>query len=298
MNVEHLKLFIRVAATNNISLAGNELGLSPAVSSAHINKLENGLGVRLIHRTTRKVSLTEEGQAFLPHAEQVLTSIETAQASVGAGSMTPQGSLRVTASASFGRMHIIPALKGFLNTYPDLKVDLRLSDSITDMVEGGFDIAVRNAALNDSTLIARKLARDKRIICAAPSYLEKYGEPQTPHELEHHRCIGLIGLDSWTFNTPDGILSIKTQNALRVDNGEAVRDACVEGIGITLNSIWCAYQKIQNGELVQIIKGYPVEPETAIWAVYPSSRLLAPKVRAFIDYFVDYFGETPYWEHP
>lgn len=127
MNIEHLKLFVRVAVTNNISLAGKELGLSPAVASAHINKLEDGLGVRLIHRTTRKVSLTEEGQAFRPHAENVLGSVETARSAVGSGRISPQGTLRITAPASFGRMHMIPALKGFLSSYPDLKVDYALA---------------------------------------------------------------------------------------------------------------------------------------------------------------------------
>lgn len=295
MNIEHLKLFVRIAATSNISLAGKELGLSPAVSSAHINKLEEGLGIKLIHRTTRKVSLTEDGQVFLPHAEQVLDSVEVARASVGAGSVTPQGTLRIAASASFGRMHIIPALKGFLQQFPDLQVDLRLSDSIIDMVEGGFDIAVRIAALNDSTLVARKLAGDHRIICAAPEYLEKRGEPQKPQDLLEHDLVELIGIDAWVFDTPEGQQTIKNRSTLRVDNGEAIRDACINGVGITVCSTWIAYQQLQNGELVQVLKDYPLVSDTAIWAVYPSSRLLAPKVRAFIDYFVNYYGDTPYW---
>jgi DNA-binding transcriptional LysR family regulator len=296
MNIEHLKLFVRIAATHNISMAGKELNLSPAVASSHINKLEDVLAVRLIHRTTRKVSLTEEGQAFLPHAEEVLASIETAKSAVGSGSISPQGTLRVTAPASFGRMHIIPALKGFLSEYPDLKVDLRLSDSIVDMVEGGFDIAIRDASLNDSTLIARKLTRDNRIVCVSPDYIVQYGEPQTPEDLLQHQCINLMGLDNWLFDTPKGQASIKTKSVLRIDNGEAVRDACVSGLGITVSSTWCSYEHLKSGELVQILQGYPLVSPTNIWAVYPSSRLLAPKVRAFIDYLADYFGKVPYWE--
>lgn len=296
MNIEHIKLFVRVAATNNISLAGKDLGLSPAVASGHISKLEHSLGVRLVHRTTRRVSLTEEGVAFLPHAEEVLASVEMARASVGAGSITPQGTLRVTASASFGRMHLIPALAGFIEHYPDLKIDLRLSDSITDLVEGGFDIAVRNSQLNDSSLIARKLASDKRIICAAPQYLEKYGEPESPDDLRGHKFIDLIGAENWAFKTPKGSQNVKHQGPLRMDNGEALRDACVNGIGITICSVWCAYQKLNSGELVEILSDYPLDMNVDIWAVYPSSRMLAPKVRAFIDYFADHFGENPYWE--
>ena len=297
MNIEHLKLFVRLATTHNISMAGQELGLSPAVSSAHINKLEEGLGVRLVHRTTRKVSLTEEGQAFLPHAEEVLASVEAARASVGAGSALPVGTLRVTAPASFGRLHLIPALKEFLARYPDLTVDFRFSDTIVDMVEGGFDIAIRDAELQDSTLIARKLAPDNRIICAAPEYIEIHGEPKTPQELLEHQCVNLAGLTTWVFEGKDGPISVKTKGSFRTDNGDAMRDACTGGLGIAINSTWSVYQQLDRGELVQILKDYPLVSDTAIWAVYPSSRLLAPKVRAFIDYFSEYYGSPPYWDN-
>ena len=296
MNIEHLKLFIRVAASHNISQAGAELGLSPAVASAHINKLEEGLGVRLIHRTTRKVSLTEEGKDFLPYAENVLSSVDAACASVGVGNSLPSGTLRVSASASFGRMHLVPALKGFLSCYPDLNVDLRLSDSIIDMVEGGFDIAIRIAELKDSTLVARKLAPDNRIICASPDYLKQYGEPTSPQDLINHCCISLLGLDHWRFKVPSGEQVVKVQGSFRTDNGEAVRDACTNGIGIAINSIWSVYQQLQKGELVQVLKDYPLMSDTAVWAVYPSSRLLAPKVRAFIDYYSQCFSAPLYWD--
>lgn len=296
MNIEHLKLFIRLAATNNISLAGRELGVSPAVASAHISKLEEGLGVRLVHRTTRKVSLTEEGVAFLPHAEEVLSSIEAARASVGSGNALPKGTLRVTAPSSFGRMHMMPALKGFLSQYPELSIDLRLTDAIVDLVEGGFDIAIRNADLKNSSLIARKLAPDNRIVCASPDYIEKFGEPKSPHELRDHQCITLVGLESWVFDTPEGHLNIKTKGSFRTDHGEAVRDGCVDGLGIAMNATWNVYQHLERGELLQILKNYPLVSGAAIWAVYPSSRLLAPKVRAFIDYFGECYGSPPYWD--
>lgn len=296
MNIEHLKLFVRVAALQNISLAGKELGLSAAVSSAHVNKLEDSLGVRLLHRTTRQVSLTEEGRTFLPYAEDVLAGIETAKASVGAGKITPQGRLRVTAPASFGRMHLVPALKPFLENNPDLSIDLRLSDSIVDMVEGGFDVAIRDAELNDSTLIARKLARDKRILVASPDYLEQYGQPQLPEDLQQFECVTLTGLEHWQFKRDSGNVNIKVKNRLGTDNGEAVRDAAVAGLGITISSLWCCYQQLQSGELVEVLNDHPLASNTSIWAVYPSTRLLAPKVRAFIDHFNHYFGDEPYWE--
>lgn len=296
MNNDHLKLFVRVAATHNISLAGSELGLSPPVASMHLNKLEESLGVKLIHRTTRRVSLTEEGREFLPHAEEILNAVNSARASIGAGSFAPQGTIRITAPSSFGRMHIVPALKSFTQAHPQLKVDLRQSDSIVDMVEGGFDIAIRNATLIDSSLVARKLAPDRRIICASPSYLKEFGEPKTPEDLAAHNCINLIGIDHWDFQSADGIIRIKPKGAIRIDNGESLRDVCIDGAGITLTSIWCAYQALAEGKLVQVLADYPLASDTAIWAVYPSSRLLAPKVRAFIDFFIQYYGEQPYWE--
>jgi len=296
MNIEHLKLFVRLATTHNISLAGRELGISPAVASSHISKLEEELGVRLVHRTTRKVSLSEEGEAFFPHAEEVLSSIEAARAAVGAGKGSPGGTLRVAAPASFGRMHLMPAMKGFLSRYPDLTIDVRFSDTIVDLVEGGFDIAIRNAELKDSTLIARKLAPDKRIVCASPDYLAKFGEPNSPLDLQNHHCVSIVGLETWVFDTPDGHLSIKSRGSFRTNNGDAVRDACADGLGIAMNATWSVYKHLHRGELVHILQDTPLVSDTAIWAVYPTSQLLAPKVRVFIDYFTAYYGSPPYWD--
>ncbi|GAB3484977.1 LysR family transcriptional regulator [Marinomonas epiphytica] len=296
MNAEYLKLFIRLAATHNISQAGAELGLSPAVASNHLNKLEESLGVRLLHRTTRKVSLSQEGESFLPYAQEVIASMEAARNAVGAGNHSPSGKLRVTAPASFGRMHLVPAIKGFLTQYPDISLELRLSDTIVDMVEGGFDIAIRNAELKDSSLIARKLATDKRVVCAAPSYLAEHGYPQSPKDLDNHMCINLIGVDGWRFKSPQGEYLAKTKAQFQTDNGEAMRDACSAGLGLAINATWSAYKELKSGELVVVLEDHPLAADAAIWAVYPSSRLLAPKVRAFIDYFSSYFGDNPYWD--
>jgi len=296
MNIEHLNLFVRIAQTSNISMAGKELGLSAAVASSYINKLETHLGVRLIHRTTRKVSLTQEGEAFLPHAEDVLASVEGARSSVGAGETSPRGTLRIAAPASFGRLHLVPALNGFLAQYPNLTIDLKLSDTIVDLVAGGFDIAIRNSALKDSSLIARKLAVDNRIVCASPHYIAKNGMPKNPEALKNHQCLTLIGLDNWTFQTGKDQQTIKAQGVFRTDNGEAIRDAAINGLGITLSSTWNAYQHLKTGELIQVLDQYPLVSDTAIWALYPSTRQLAPKVRAFIDYFAEYFGTPPFWD--
>ncbi|GDY25903.1 LysR family transcriptional regulator [Agarivorans sp. Toyoura001] len=295
MNIEHLKLFVRLASTHNISQAGQELGLSPPVASMHISRLEESLGARLVHRTTRKVSLTEEGVAFLPHAKEILLRVDAGKASVGSGSALPQGVLRIAVPSSFGRMHIIPALKEFLALYPDLSVDISLSDSMFDLVEGGFDVSIRNATLHDSSLIARKLAADKRIICASPEYLAKHGKPENPEQLVNHQCIKQAGLAHWNFATTNGPFNFKVKGHIRVDNGEAVRDLCADGMGLAKCATWIAYEQLKSGQLVQVLEDYPLLDNAAIWAVYPSATLLAPKVRVFIDYFLQCFGSPPYW---
>jgi DNA-binding transcriptional LysR family regulator len=296
MNLDHLDLFLRIARHRNISLAGRELGLSAAAASAQLNKLEATIGARLVHRTTRSVSLTEDGEVFLSYAEDMLSSLDSARAAMGVGNASPKGRLRVAAPASFGRMHLLPALAEFLALYPDLQVDCRLSDTIVDLVEGGFDIAIRNAALPDSSMIARKLAPDQRLLCASPAYLAQHGEPQHPQDLAQHDCITLIGLEDWLFESPDGPVSVQARGRFRTDNGEAIRDACLNGMGITINSSWSAYESLRRGELVEVLKDFPLASDTAIWAIYPSSRQLAAKVRVFIDFFADRFAGQPYWD--
>lgn len=277
-------------------MAGNDLGLSPAVASAHIGKLEDSLGTSLIHRTTRKISLTDDGEIFLPLAENIIASAEAAKAAIGSGSYTPHGTLRICAPASFARMYIIKGLEGFMCQYPQLKIELKLSDNIIDMVEGGFDIAIRDAELNDSSFKARKLAKDDRKILASPKYLASHGTPNNPDELAGHCCINLFGLETWHFDLPDGLKTIKTNTVLRVDNGEAVRDACAAGLGLAISSTWCSYKEIASGELIEVLADFPLQRKTDIWAVYPNSQFISPKVRVFIDYFSEYFGDKLCWE--
>ncbi len=225
-----------------------------------------------------------------------MATVEAARGAVGVGHKAPTGTLRVTASASFGRLHLVPALKGFMAKYPELTIDFRFSDSIIDMVEGGFDVAVRLAELKDSSLVARKLAPDRRIVVASPEYLAQHGTPQSPEELVNHECVTLAGLENWVFETPEGQYSMRASGSFRTDNGDAMRDACIDGLGVSINSIWSVYKQLQKGELVEILQDYPLVMNASIWAVYPSSRLIAPKVRAFIDYFAEYYGQPPYWE--
>lgn len=296
MNIEHLRLFVRLAAIQNISQAGQTLGLSPAVASAHLTKLEQSLNVRLISRTTRSVSLTQEGQDFLPHAENIIANVEAAKSALGVGDTSPTGTLRITAPSTFARLHLQPIVKDFLSQYPELDIDLMLSDTIMDLVQGGFDLAIRNADLKDSTLVARKLANDKRIICASPEYIEKYGEPKCPKDLKDHQCINLTGGETWSFQTKCGLMNIKTRGRFKTDNGDAMRDATCDGLGLSINSRWSSYKELKEGRLIQVLKDYPLASDYGIWAVYPSSRLLAPKVRVFIDYLVKCYQAPVYWD--
>ncbi len=292
MKIEHVRLFLRVAVTKNISQAGKELDLSAAVASLQLKRLEESLGVRLLHRSTRKISLTEDGESFLPHAEALVESFESARESVGAGRIVPRGKLRITASASFARLHVVPLLGSFLQRYPELSVDMYLSDRLVDLVEGGFDLAIRDTELKDSAYIARRLAPVRRVVCAAPAYLNAYGTPKAPADLLQHHCVTMMGLEQWCFQTPEGERSYQVSGPFRTDNGEAARDACLAGMGITISSTWCCYRELKQGQLVEILSDYPLISDTALWAVYPSSRLLAPKVRACIDFLREAYANT------
>lgn len=300
MNRDRLLLFVRSAKTLNISAAGKEMGLSPAVASAYLQKLEAELGVRLLHRTTRKVSLTEDGQVFLPHAENVLASWEAATASVGLGSEMPTGTIRIAAPASFGRMHLRPALTQFLREFPGVQVDLRCTDTLIDLIEGGYDLAIRNSELKDSRLVAKKLASDHRVLCATEAYLQRCGVPKKPDDLKDHECIVLNGMDQWVFKQKNTERRIKVNGRFRTDNGEIVRDACLDGFGISINSLWSIYQDLQSNRLQIVLPNEELVSNTAIWAVYPSSRVLPLKVRYLIDFLTQYFGGShqskPYWD--
>jgi DNA-binding transcriptional LysR family regulator len=298
MDLDDLALFVRVARLGSISAAGRDLGASPAAASARLAAFEKRLGARLVHRTTRAATLTLDGLAFLPHAEQVLEAARSARAALGRDGDLPRGTLRAALPASFARMHILPALPDFAALYPDLALDLRLSDVVADLVEGAFDVAVRNAELADSNVVARKLAPDHRLLVAAPSYLAERGVPAVADDLRRHACLVVGGHDRWAMQGRDGApTTIAVTAALRVDDGGAVRDAAVAGLGVALMSTWCAGDALRAGSLVPVLARHPLVSRHALWAIYPSARLLAPKVRAFIDWLARRFGPgQPYWD--
>ena len=300
MDTEALRLFVLAAEKLNISAAGRALGLAPAVSSARLAKLENSLGADLLHRSTRKVSLSLEGEEFLPYAREILGQEAAGRAALGQGQASPTGKLRFTAPSTFAQLYIAPILPVFLKKYPGITLDLRLSDSRFDLIEGSFDLAVRNSALEDTSLKGRKLAQDQRILCAAPTYLAQHGAPITPEDLIQHSLIGFVDQEPRRLISQDGqsgeFNPKEAGGQLIIDDGLSQKIATLAGAGISINSIWSVHQELQSGQLVQVLPEYQMAEETVIWLVYPKANVLSPKVRVFIDFLLEHIGKSPAWE--
>ena len=295
-NLGDLEVFVRVIATGSMSTAARDLGLSPAVVSKRIKRLEDKLGTRLLQRTTRQISLTEAGQGFHERVLTVLGGLEEAEAFASGRSSEVNGTLKISASTSFGRMHVAPHLKPFMEAHPDLAIHLVLSDEFTDIVGGGFDLAIRIAELNDSSLVARRLAPVRRVLCAAPSYLAAHGTPETLDDLKKHRCLPAHNHDSWRLEGPTGPVTLRPEGMLITNSSEVLREAVIAGLGIALRSTWDVGAELKSGKLVQVLPHYESSRNVALSAVYPSRQFLPAKVRLFIDYLAELYGPVPYWE--
>lgn len=295
-NLGDLEVFVRVIAAGSMSTAARDLGLSPAVVSKRIKRLEDKLGTRLLQRTTRQISLTEAGQGFHERVLTVLGGLEEAEAFASGRSSEVNGTLKISASTSFGRMHVAPHLKPFMEAHPDLAIHLVLSDEFTDIVGGGFDLAIRIAELNDSSLVARRLAPVRRVLCAAPSYLAEYGMPETLDDLKKHRCLPAHNHESWRLEGPNGPVTLRPEGMLITNSSEVLREAVIAGLGIALRSTWDVGAELKSGKLVQVLPQYESSRNVALSAVYPSRQFLPAKVRLFIDYLAELYGPVPYWE--
>lgn len=290
-----LDVFAHVVTARSMSAAGRELKLSPAVISKRIRRLEDRLGVRLLQRTTRQLSLTEAGQGFYERVVAILGSIEESESWVSRGAGQARGTLRVSAPTSFGRMHIAPHLKPFLDANPMVNVELILSDAFVDIIGEGFDLAVRIADLRDSSLVAKRLAPNHRVLCAAPAYLDAHGVPQTLEELERHTLIA-HNADQWRLEGPEGPVSVRVTGPLRTNSSEVVREALLAGLGIALRSTWDVGPELKSGALIRVLPAYSVGRRVAVYVVYPSRRHMEQKVRTFVDYLAELYGATPYWD--
>lgn len=299
MDTESVRLFVLAAEKLNISAAGRELGMAPAVASVRLAKLEKTLGADLLRRSTRKVALSLEGAEFLPYAREILAQESAAHAVLGRGNAAATGTLRFTAPSTFAQLYVAPILPEFLERHPGIRLDLRLSDMEFDLIQGSFDLALRNAALADSSLKGRKLADDMRILCASPDYLDQHGMPTHPDELATHQLIAfkeqtpiqLVGRDgsAGQFNPREAGCR------LIVDDGLSQKIATIAGAGISMNALWSVHRELAHSSLVRVLPDYKVDDQTALWLVYPKSNVLTAKVRIFIDYLMEKIGNAPDW---
>jgi DNA-binding transcriptional LysR family regulator len=290
------EIFVRVIRAGSLSAAGRELNASPAMISKRLRRLEERLGARLLQRTTRRLTPTEIGQAFYERVLGILASVEEAEHCVTGGSDRARGLLRASAPTAFGRMHIAPRLKTFLDAHPELQLDIDLNDEYVDLVADGFDVAIRIGNLADSSLVARRLAPNRRVLCATPEYLHRHGAPQTLADLDKHQLLTAGPQVSWRFEGPEGPVSYKPRSVLQTNSSEVVREAVVSGMGIGFRSTWDVSDELRKGVLKRVLPAYGGAADVSIFAVYPTRHLVPFKVRAFVDYFARLYGSEPYWD--
>ena len=294
--ISDLEIFARVARTGNMSAAAREMSLSPAVVSKRVSLLEDRLGARLFQRTTRQLTLTETGEGYFKRVVDILSLVEEAEDFVSRRNTKPRGILKVSAPTSFARRHVTPHLAAFLARYPDIELDLHLTDAFVDIIRDGFDLAIRIGELQDSSLVARKLAIDHRVLCASPVYLAKAGMPKSVDDLENHNCIGAGLQEAWRLEGPNGVKLARIHSNVRTNSADFVRDALIAGLGIGLRATWDVGQELKSGELVRILPDFRGSSTLAIHAVYPSRDFMPAKVNVFIEHLAEVYGTEPYWE--
>jgi DNA-binding transcriptional LysR family regulator len=290
--LESMAIFVRVVERGSFSAVARETGLSQPTISKQISALETRLGGRLFARSTRQLSMTDEGQRYYQQCRAILASVENAEHSFHSGQERIAGSLRVGSSGSFGRVQIASRLRDFLERYPDVSVDLQLTDENVDLVSAGIDVAVRIGELKDSSLIARQIGLTRRRVFAAPSYLERHGVPLTPKDLTDHNCLVFNQLEhfaSWRFEHNGRWNSVQVSGNVRSNNSEAVRQLVLNGLGVSLSPLWLFRQDLREGRVVAILESYS-PASLPIHAVTPPDRRQSARVRAFIDYLRDAFA--------
>jgi DNA-binding transcriptional LysR family regulator len=296
--LDGIAAFARVVDSGSFSAAARRLNLSKSAISAHVQRLEERLGVRLLNRTTRRLSVTEAGAAYYRHCARILAEAEAAEQAASALQREPRGTLRISAPDSFGWMHVAPTIPAFLKRYPDLAVDIKSSPAYVNLVDEGLDLAIRIGILEDSALVVRKLAPSRVIFCAAPAYLEQRGMPRVPDDLASHNCLCAdlpAWGDEWRLVGKRGEVRVPVSGSVRSNNAEMLRAATLDGIGIAALPIWAVAEQLRRGMLQRVLTAWEV-PVSTIYAVYPGNRLMSMKVRAFVDHLARCFGRTPYWE--
>jgi DNA-binding transcriptional LysR family regulator len=293
--LEQIRTFVRAVETGSFTAVAAEQGQSQPTVSRQIAALEDHLGVRLMQRTTRALTLTDEGRDYYSHARGLLDAVEEAALAVRPDAAV-RGMLRIAAPLAFARLHLMPRMARFLDAHPDLRTDWVLGDRAVDLVEEGVDLAIRIGRISDQGLIARKIGLMRRVTVARPDYFARAGRPQHPEDLKHHDCIvytGLATVDEWHFVAPGGSpIMVKVSGRVRVSASEGMRSALLEGLGVAVCPTWLFTDEIETGVVERVLNGF--EPAALpIQAVYPSRRLVPPRVRAFVDYLADAFRADP-----
>jgi len=298
-NLADIAVFVRVVERGSFTRAADEMGISRAVASKYISRLEERLGARLLHRTTRRLSLTEAGAALFEASREALERIGEARDAVARFQSKPRGRLRVSAPMSFGILHLGPAIADFSSKYPEISLDVTLDDRYVNLVAEGIDVAVRIGVLTDSTLVARRVGVTTAVACASPAYLAEHGEPQTPEELAGHDCLVYAYLghaNVWRFTARDGReIPVAVTGSLRVNNGILLAEAAAAGRGVLVSPSFYVAPLLKDGRLKRLLPDYRL-PELGIHAVYPQGTHVPPKVRVFVDYLAARFGRKPDWE--
>jgi DNA-binding transcriptional LysR family regulator len=294
-----MKVFAAVVEAGSFTGATRTLDMSKAAVSRYVADLEERLGVRLLHRTTRKLSPTTEGEIFYARCRELLDNLDEAEAEITSRSGEASGLLKVNVPVTFGLMHLAPLWPAFLARHPKLDLDITLSDRVVDLVEDGFDLAVRIGQLPASSLISRKLASTRMVLCASPGYLARRGEPARPDELLQHDVISYSLFSSgenWRFTGPEGEVSVKVVPRVRTNSGDTCRAAALQDYGIVLQPTFIVGADLAQGSLREIMPDYR-SIELGVYAVYPSRKFVSPKVRLLIDFLVEAFT-TPAWVKP
>ncbi len=296
---KQLESFVAVATLGSLSAAARQEGIAPAMMGRRINALEARLGIKLLVRSTRRMSLTSEGNAFLEEAQRILRDLNDVESRISQGSVSPTGHLRVTAPAGFGRRHVAPHLPGFIDAYPGVSVSLDLSDRLVDIIEEGYDCAIRIGELEDSRIIGVRLADNKRVIVAAPSYLQRYGRPNVPDDLLEHNCLsfGQQGNQAkgWLLRQNGQLRAVRVKGNLACSDGSVLHQWTLDGIGLAWRSLWEVQDDIAAGRLVTVLEEYAAPPN-GIFALMPERKHLPQRLRLFLELLKGHYASPAYWE--
>ncbi len=297
--LKQLETFVGVATRGSLTAAAHAEGVAPAIVGRRLDALERRLGVKLLVRTTRRLTLTHEGSAFLEDCQRLLADWANAEASVSAGGVKASGHLRLTSPAGFGRRHVAPLVPRFLALHPEVSISLNLSDRVVDIVNESFDCAVRVGDLPDSSLISVRLADNRRLCVATPAYLKRAGTPHHPNELARHECLALSSDASqtrgWAFLIDGEVQYLRPPGRLDCTDGQVLHAWCSAGLGLAWRSAWEVEQEIAAGELVSVLDEF-APPPNGIYAVFPHARHLALRVRLWIDFLKHSYGDPAYWK--